>query len=360
MEIVLPRHFASLFAAVLAMAVLPSGAHAHTVRAAITCGSVTFTWSGFDANGQVSPVNAPLWSVAVAPNPIPIAAGQVPFPGSGTTFTTAIPPVNGDVTAASLWTPITTRDGVAGGGSTTTKVTDCTALSSTASADIRLGGEISDVAHLRGVTADATGSITFRLYAGADAACATALSTAAVAVSGPGDYSAPPFRPSEVGGYHWTTEYSGDAKNKAVGPVGCDDPLEHVDVTPAPVPAASTPAAPVPVSDAAPAEGDVCVSAVGAIGPLRGVPHLARRAFTARFVAAGVTRVTFYLNGRKLVTLTPKDALKDTYRVRIDPKRLNHNAQRLRVVALSSCGEIERRRTFLRARTALARPNFTG
>lgn len=359
MEPLLPRSVVCLVVAAAALAV-PSVAQAHSARASIACGTVTFTWTDFAGTGPAASVNTTEWAVTLVADGSVIASGRASFAGTGTSLTTAIPRVNGNVVMSSRWTAAATRDGVSGDSASTSTVTDCSALSSTASAATAVGGTINDVAHLRGVTPDAGGVITFRLYDDRDRVCAHALSTATVPVSGPGDYPSPPVTPGAVGGYQWTTQYSGDARNAGVGPVGCDDPAEHVVVSPAPN--APTPVATVPTR-VVPAQQDVCVSATRAIGSLRGVPHVARRPFTARLDAVGLVRMTVYLDGRKLKVLTREDVVAGTFAVRIDPRRLRRGVHRVRFVAeadASACTRLVRSRVFVRPRPAIAKQGFTG
>jgi len=95
-------------------------------------------------------------------------------------------------------------------------------LSARASGPITLGGAVSDTATLAGGR-QATGSITFRLYGPEDPTCsaAPAYTSAAVPVSGDGDYGSPAFTPTAAGTYRWTATYSGDDENEAV-PGSCD------------------------------------------------------------------------------------------------------------------------------------------
>lgn len=87
-------------------------------------------------------------------------------------------------------------------------------LSTTASADVILGGAIHPTAALAGANAP-TGSIAFNFYGPNDETCSgIPLRTEAVAVSGNGSYEGAGFTPAEVGAYRWTATYSGDVENK--------------------------------------------------------------------------------------------------------------------------------------------------
>jgi len=104
------------------------------------------------------------------------------------------------------------------------------AISTTASASVVVGGNISDTAHLSGGF-NPTGTITFNLYGPDDATCSgpTAFS-ASVPVSGNGDYVSGNFQTAAAGTYRWTASYSGDANNATVSE-GCNSANESVLVT---------------------------------------------------------------------------------------------------------------------------------
>ncbi|MEV0457686.1 choice-of-anchor A family protein [Catellatospora methionotrophica] len=100
-------------------------------------------------------------------------------------------------------------------------------LSTDASADITLGGQVNDVATLAGGSAP-TGSITFNLYGPNDATCSNdPVFTSTVPVNGNGDYPSTQFTPTLAGTYRWIAGYSGDANNTAAT-TSCNDPNESV------------------------------------------------------------------------------------------------------------------------------------
>ena len=115
-------------------------------------------------------------------------------------------------------------------------------LTTTASADITVGGTIHDTAVLGGGNAP-TGTITFRAYGPINAQCSgTPAFSANVIVNGNGTYNSPPFQPQFAGTYRFTAAYSGDANNNpATSP--CNAPNESVSVGQA-TPALSTTASP--------------------------------------------------------------------------------------------------------------------
>jgi hypothetical protein len=110
------------------------------------------------------------------------------------------------------------------------------ALSTTASGPVTIGDSIHDTATLSAATADATGTITFKVYASA-ADCignTNVLDTSTATVNGNGSYNSGNFTPSATGTYIWTAEYSGDSKNLGAGPTSCNDLAEQSVVNKAP------------------------------------------------------------------------------------------------------------------------------
>ena len=139
--------------------------------------------------------------------------------------------------------------------------------------------KISDQAVLSGGNAP-TGTITFSLYP-AGSTCTAALYTSTpVKVSGNGTYSSPVLTETKVGTFQWVASYSGDANNKAVSD-GCGQKAEQVTTTKV---------------------GPLCTSFH--------VPLLGRfgqtiyKTFKARVTSLDVKSVTFYLDGKKLKTMT--------------------------------------------------------
>ena len=101
-----------------------------------------------------------------------------------------------------------------------------TALASSASPAVTIGGAIHDTAHLSG-GARPTGRISFRLYGPARTGCTgRPLFAATVKVAGNDDYASPSFTPTTAGAYQWVAGYSGDARNKPAGPTRCNDAAE--------------------------------------------------------------------------------------------------------------------------------------
>jgi hypothetical protein len=93
-------------------------------------------------------------------------------------------------------------------------ISNCTGLTTNATSSVTIGGTISDTATLTGATANAGGTITFKAF-GPDTTClvAPAFTSAAIPVSGNGNYSSGIFTPTAVGTYKWSAHYTGDANN---------------------------------------------------------------------------------------------------------------------------------------------------
>jgi LPXTG-motif cell wall-anchored protein len=92
-------------------------------------------------------------------------------------------------------------------------------ISTTATNGTLPPGTISDTANLTGVTANAGGSITFRLFGpSASPSCSGSpvFTSTPVAVSGPGSYGPVTATVTAGGSYYWIASYSGDANNNAV------------------------------------------------------------------------------------------------------------------------------------------------
>jgi hypothetical protein len=112
------------------------------------------------------------------------------------------------------------------------RISNCpSALTTTATTSVTVGGSISDTAHLTGVSSNAGGTITFHLWS--NAACTTEVNTglSPVAVSGPNDYNSGSYVTTATGTYYWTAVYSGDASNNGSS-TSCGDSGETTVVNP--------------------------------------------------------------------------------------------------------------------------------
>ncbi len=121
------------------------------------------------------------------------------------------------------------------------QISNCTTLTTSATASVTIGTAISDTATLIGATGTATGSITFKLYgpfdastpasgdtcvdSGTGANLVTTLGPVAIgSPNGSGSYvvSSGNYTPMAVGRYQWIASYSGDLNNAAAS-TSCKD-----------------------------------------------------------------------------------------------------------------------------------------
>jgi hypothetical protein len=353
------------------LAIFAASAQAHTVTGSATCGSVSFDWARFSSYGSGNGgLNTPQWVVAFKPVVGSTATmhGVASFAGSSFSLTVAIPSGNGLATASSSWTRAQTRDGNSNSGSESVTIGDCpvtpvtppsvtpsaptkspapvlspspvappnfvaqsasltVALSTSASAPVTLGGAIRDTATLSGGSSP-SGTIAFSLYSAGDSSCSKALREVRVPVSGSGSYVSPPVTPAIPGSYQWVANYSGDANNRSLSGA-CDDPTERSTVT-------------------AKVTHPFCVTRPAS---LRGLTETARNSLSAHVAARGVKRVTFYLDGHKLVTLTKPSHRR--FSVSIDARKLSFGAHRLKAKVTMrdpSCAKAEAEGTFIRVR----------
>jgi hypothetical protein len=361
------------------LAIFATGAQAHTVTASATCGSVSFNWTRFSSYGYGNGgLNTPRWVITFKPAVGPTATiqGVASFAGSSFSLTVAIPSGNGLMTASSSWTSSQTRDGNSNSGSKSVTIGDCPvapvppetppsppisrvadvppspvspphfvagpasptiALATSGSAPVALGGAIRDTAVLSGGSSP-TGTIAFSLYSVSDTNCSKALRQLRVPVSGNGSYASPSVTPATPGSYQWIARYSGDANNESLSG-SCGDPTERSTVS-------AKIARPVCVTPAA---------------TLRGLTETAQDSLSAHVAARGVKSVTFYLDGRKLVTLTKPSHRR--FSVSIDARRLSLGVHRLKAKVTMrdpSCTSAEAAGTFIRVKPPSLPPKFAG
>ena len=355
----------------LLFALIATNAQAHSAAATATCNSVTITWTSFAASGSGNGgLNTPPWSVTYKPvsGATTTLSGRVSFSGASKALTVAIPSGNGTVAVSSSWSSANTRDGNADSMAQNLTIANCPAtppspapvpapaliaaapaspappvslrlptLSTTASAPVALGRAISDTAVLGNANAP-TGTITFTLYAGADTACASPLGSVSTVVNGNGTYKSPTITPTKIGPYQWVAAYSGDASNSPISG-SCNDPKERTTVNTKLV------------------KGECVSSPI----KLRGIAETVRTSQKAYVAATGVKRVTFYLDGRKLVTLSKPTNKR--FSVSIDARKLGYGRHTVKATATlhdANCAPARVAGAFIRVRPALVRPEFTG
>lgn len=361
------------------LAIFAASAQAHIVTSTATCGSVSFDWSKFSSYGYGNGgLNTPQWLVTFKPAVGPTATvhGVASFAGSSFSLAVAIPSGNGRVTASSSWTWAQTRDGNANSASYNFTIGNCPVvpvppetppppaisriadvppspvatpqlivgpaspvieLSTTGSPPVTLGGPIHDKAVLSGGSSP-TGTITFSLYSAGDPNCSKSLRDLRVPVSGNGSYLSPPFTPATPGSYQWIARYSGDANNVSLSG-SCQDPTERSVVTAKIAhPACVTPSA-----------------------TLHGLAETARNSLSVSVAAHDVKSVTFYLDGRRLVTLTKPSRRR--FSVSIDARRLSFGVHRLRAKVTMrdpNCASAEAAGTFIHVKPPSLPPKFAG
>ena len=94
----------------------------------------------------------------------------------------------------------------------------------------------------------------------------------------------------------------------------------------------------------------------------RGASGARRSTFSLQLSSIGIKRVTFYLDGRKLMTLQHSQARGGKFTVRIDPRRLAYGPHRVSIKTVMSdarCARIARSGVFVRPRPP-APPPFAG
>jgi hypothetical protein len=94
---------------------------------------------------------------------------------------------------------------------------------------VKFGTPVSDTATITGAGTGAGGTITFKLYGPNDATCGNApvFTSAAIPVTGNGNYGSGSFTPTLAGLYRWTAAYTGDLANLAI-PASCNQSNESV------------------------------------------------------------------------------------------------------------------------------------
>jgi PKD domain/Low-density lipoprotein receptor repeat class B len=101
------------------------------------------------------------------------------------------------------------------------------AISTSASADVVLGGSVHDTATLASGH-NPGGQIAFRLYGPNDPSCSgTPVFSNTKTVSGNGEYASSSFTPTKPGTYRWQASYSGDRNNRSAH-TACGDSNESV------------------------------------------------------------------------------------------------------------------------------------
>jgi hypothetical protein len=364
----------------LAFATFVASAEAHTGTASTACSSVTgnsvtFNWSGFanPAGTGNGGKNTPNWTIAYTPTggATTTTTGNVSFRLNSDSLTVAIPGRAGSVVASSAWTSSQTTDANSNSFSQNLTIPNCLlspTIVTTASPGVSVGGTIEDQAVLSGGNSP-TGTITFHLYAASDKICSTVLGTGTTTVNGEGSYASPVITENTAGSYQWTATYSGDANNAAVADT-CGQPAEQVAVSELPAPTSVLPAPTVVLAAAASAPSGSAsalappaftVACVASPVQLTGVIGKVRNSLSAHLTGLGVKSVTFYLDGRKLLTVTKPSH--GRFSITINATRLSYGAHRLvakATVSNPNCERISSAGTFVRVKSPSVPPVFAG
>jgi uncharacterized repeat protein (TIGR01451 family) len=194
-------------------------------------GTITFRLYGPFAAGVTpactgTPIFTSVKPVAGATDPRIIESARFVLPSTGVYVFTAT--YSGDVNNPAITTACDDPAETIGVGRMPTSLT------TDASSNVLVGGQIFDVATVSGGVAP-TGNVRFDLFGPGNTACSgTPIFTSTVAVNGNGDYESARFTPSQPGVYRWVATYSGDTNNASVT-TSCADPLEQVEVSTVPI-----------------------------------------------------------------------------------------------------------------------------
>ncbi len=217
-----------------------------TGQAGSACAGAVFTIGAPDAGGRSSFSPSPPVVLTPTGQPgssctvdftfdvlkVPTIDASNPTPG---VQTDPIAEVSGDT----IGNPGTTNSG----GSTELTVNRALpTLATNASADVTLGGQVTDTAQLSAGSNPGGGSVTFHLYGPNDATCAQPfIFVSTNTASAGGTATSNPFTPTSPGTYRWIAAYAGDANNLPVQGA-CNDANESVLVSLAPPLIAVSPA----------------------------------------------------------------------------------------------------------------------
>ncbi|MDX6677220.1 MAG: hypothetical protein QOE31_1272, partial [Solirubrobacteraceae bacterium] len=188
--------------------------------------SVTFELYGPDNSACTG---TPIFSstVAVPASPVsPVSVPSAPFTPTQAGTYRWVASYSGDTNNAG-------SAGACGDANETTVVAKATpAITTDASNDMKIGGDLSDVAKITGRSNPiGTSSVVFRLYGPNDDSCTgTPVYTSTVSVPAspvsPVSVTSGSYKPTAVGTYRWVASYTGDANNAAADGV-CNDADEN-------------------------------------------------------------------------------------------------------------------------------------
>ncbi len=310
-----------------------------------------------------------------------VFTSTVPYPAGGGSVTSGAftPTAAGVYRWRATYTGDANNDAVAGlcnAANENVVVRAQPTIATMASADVVLGGQVTDNATISGRADPLAGaSIVFRLYGPDDATCSTTpvfTSTVAYPVAG-GSVTSGAFTPPAAGVYRWRATYTGDAHNAAVTGA-CNAANESVTVTPPPVvpppvvppPVVPPPVVPPPVVVPPPPPPAAAAAAAGAQPGsvrMRGPKPCEGAPFRVSVSGKQIAKVVFTLDNRVIATLRRPNRGK-FYSVTINPRRLARGTHRVQARTTFRPSSKTRAKTLraafsLCARTQVA-PRFTG
>ena len=96
---------------------------------------------------------------------------------------------------------------------------------------------------------------------------------------------------------------------------------------------------------------------------LHGAGGSKRKAFNVQMPSLGIAQITFYLDGKKLTTLTAAQAKNGQFTIKINPRKLSYGAHKVSITTVmtdSACPNLAREAVFVHPRQAKIKPKFTG
>jgi hypothetical protein len=179
-------------------------------------------------------------------------------------------------------------------------------------------GQIHGTASLQGGFAPLTGTVTFTVTGPADTWCSgTQVYTRTVPVNGAGTYDSGWYTPTTAGTYTYRIRYAGDANNNGVGPTPCMSQNNSIALTqsqiappppaPAPAPARSGGSGAAPVGSSSPTATTTPATPVAAGPVFHGPTRCVRGPFTVYVSGGPVLRVSYFLRGKRLRTVSRPD-----------------------------------------------------
>jgi hypothetical protein len=258
------------------------------------------------------------------------------------------------------------------------------AITTVASNNVNVGGQLTDQATVSGLVSPVAGaSVTFRLYPPSSPSCTAGTdvftdSQVVTLAGGVATATSAAYTPTAAGVYHWVATYGGDANNlpisgtcgeatetRTVSPPGTTPPPTVV-CTPPPGPAppggklCTTPPACTTPPGPAPAGGVLCAKGTAAI---RGRTGCEGNPFKVVVTGRQIESVTFAMDGKVIRRLTKPNSA-SRYSLAVNPRKLRLGVHRVvaRTIFRKQSGTKARtlRVTFSKCARSARSPAFTG